>query len=227
MISCVRKQIIEQVCTWNQWPYANGVWNWCVQRGIQGFGGAGRVNRAIDKSAGDVKEQKWMGQHLTLKVPRYWKSLFYVSPVLALGYCHCLHLFDCMCVLKCVNHEFVRAVIHHWFRLKPSNWNKDANTLVKSLLFWRLGGGGGGALTPMYSQFVAVYCYRQLRVFWHLMFLLYKNVIRFNHVVPMNWVIICSGIGMSPGPRLNIKTVLSRYGDFHVKDKTAVRTSYL
>ena len=29
------------------------------------------------------------------------------------------------------------------------------------------------------------------------------------------------------GPRLNIKTVLSTYGDFQVKDKTAVRTSYL
>ena len=29
------------------------------------------------------------------------------------------------------------------------------------------------------------------------------------------------------GPRFNIKTVLSMYGDFHVKDKTAVRTSYL
>ena len=32
---------------------------------------------------------------------------------------------------------------------------------------------------------------------------------------------------VSAGPRLNIKTVLSTYGDFHVKDKTAVRTSYL
>ena len=32
---------------------------------------------------------------------------------------------------------------------------------------------------------------------------------------------------MRTGPRLNIKTVLSTYGDFHVKDKTAVRTSYL
>ena len=31
----------------------------------------------------------------------------------------------------------------------------------------------------------------------------------------------------SSGPRLNIKTVLSMYGDFHVKDKTVVRTSYL
>ena len=29
------------------------------------------------------------------------------------------------------------------------------------------------------------------------------------------------------GPRLDIKTVLSTYGDFHVKEKTAVRTSYL
>ena len=33
--------------------------------------------------------------------------------------------------------------------------------------------------------------------------------------------------GNNSGPRLNIKTVLSTYGDFHVKDKTAVRTSYL
>ena len=35
------------------------------------------------------------------------------------------------------------------------------------------------------------------------------------------------GYGWDTGPRLNIKTVLSTYGDFHVKDKTAVRTSYL
>ena len=34
-------------------------------------------------------------------------------------------------------------------------------------------------------------------------------------------------IGQVSGPRLNIKTVFSTYGDFHVKDKTAVRTSYL
>ena len=32
---------------------------------------------------------------------------------------------------------------------------------------------------------------------------------------------------MDTEPRLNIKTVLSTYGDIHVKDKTAVRTSYL
>ena len=40
-----------------------------------------------------------------------------------------------------------------------------------------------------------------------------------------------NNLGITPhgasGPRLNIKTVLSTYGDFHVKDKTAVRTSYL
>ena len=33
--------------------------------------------------------------------------------------------------------------------------------------------------------------------------------------------------GYLSGPCLNIKTVLSKYGDVHVKDKTAVRTSYL
>ena len=35
------------------------------------------------------------------------------------------------------------------------------------------------------------------------------------------------GAGKTPGPRLNIKDRLSRYGDSHVKDKTAGRTSYL
>ena len=34
-------------------------------------------------------------------------------------------------------------------------------------------------------------------------------------------------VGKTSGPRFNIKTVLSRYGDSYVKDKTAVRTSYL
>ena len=41
----------------------------------------------------------------------------------------------------------------------------------------------------------------------------------FSWLITMSWQL--------PGPRLNIKTVLSTYGDFHVKDKTAVRTSYL
>ena len=40
----------------------------------------------------------------------------------------------------------------------------------------------------------------------------------------MSWQFILKRLA---GPRLNIKTVLSTYGDFHVKDKTAVRTSYL
>ena len=42
-----------------------------------------------------------------------------------------------------------------------------------------------------------------------------------------NEIICCPETRWDPGPRLNIKTVLSTYGDFHVKDKTAVRTSYL
>ena len=31
----------------------------------------------------------------------------------------------------------------------------------------------------------------------------------------------------APGPHLNIKTIVHRYGDSHVKDKTAMRPSYL
>ena len=41
------------------------------------------------------------------------------------------------------------------------------------------------------------------------------------------WLFLADSSFLKPGPRLNIKTVLSTYGDFHVKDKTAVRTSYL
>ena len=32
---------------------------------------------------------------------------------------------------------------------------------------------------------------------------------------------------VAPGPCLNIKTILSKYGDSHVKDKTVARPSYL
>ena len=42
-------------------------------------------------------------------------------------------------------------------------------------------------------------------------------VTHFAHTIPVS----------VPGPRLNIKDRLSRYGDSHVKDKTAGRTSYL
>ena len=45
--------------------------------------------------------------------------------------------------------------------------------------------------------------------------------------VMMMLIIVTAAAATAPGPRLNIKTVLSTYGDFHVKDKTAVRTSYL
>ena len=47
--------------------------------------------------------------------------------------------------------------------------------------------------------------------------LYWNNFVASMDVIDISW----------SGPRLNIKTVLSTYGDFHVKDKTAVRTSYL
>ena len=49
----------------------------------------------------------------------------------------------------------------------------------------------------------------------------------FKDRTPVDLIRPVSQIRAPPGPRLNIKTVLSAYGDFHVKDKTAVRTSYL
>ena len=55
--------------------------------------------------------------------------------------------------------------------------------------------------------------------------LLYHALTTMNQYTTIKSGILCTG--EKPGPRLNIKTVLSTYGDFHVKDKTAVRTSYL
>ena len=51
-------------------------------------------------------------------------------------------------------------------------------------------------------------------------------MIRGMYSVPSICWIVCNSLRIS-GPRLNIKTVLSTYGNFHVKDKTVVRTSYL
>ena len=56
-----------------------------------------------------------------------------------------------------------------------------------------------------------------------------ESIYNFGFVVQEQTCLVCRAGGMlgDAGPRLNIKTVLSTYGDFHVKDKTAVRTSYL
>ena len=57
----------------------------------------------------------------------------------------------------------------------------------------------------------------------------YQTVCKLNDDIQMieKNAITHAATSRLPGPRLNIKTVLSTYGDFHVKDKTAVRTSYL
>ena len=56
-------------------------------------------------------------------------------------------------------------------------------------------------------------------------FLQFSMTFQLNCFMFANDVVLLSET--ASGPRLNIKTVLSTYGDFHVKDKTAARTSYL
>ena len=87
-------------------------------------------------------------------------------------------------------------------------------------------------------------CWRTNFLQIHEQFHVPKNIIRQTaHTIvswpdPKQWLMIhtsdvmrikhmCYTLMPCSGPRLNIKTVLSTYGDFHVKDKTAVRTSYL
>ena len=63
----------------------------------------------------------------------------------------------------------------------------------------------------------------------HLTLITYQAIIIMLELCASSYLIAWVDIMFSASkePCLNIKTVLSTYGDFHVKDKTAVRTSYL
>ena len=63
--------------------------------------------------------------------------VFYPRPVLAFGYCRCLRLSVCVCVRPGVNHELVRAITHHPFKLGSPNLNHQCKRpWLRSLLFW-------------------------------------------------------------------------------------------
>ena len=62
----------------------------------------------------------------------------YPRPVLAFGYCRCLRLCVCVClsVCMCVNHEFVRAITLHPFKLESPNLEHRCKTpWLRSVLF--------------------------------------------------------------------------------------------
>ena len=86
------------------------------------------------------------------------------------------------------------------------------------MLWWRNFDFGVLSICPLYSL-EAVYLYE--RVVLKLEYFNEKQSQAASHITVMLTKL------QTPGPRLNIKTVLSRYGDSYVKDKTAVRTSYL
>ena len=65
-----------------------------------------------------------------------WWVNFYPRPVLAFGYCRCLRLSVCVCVRPCVNHELVRAITCHPFKLESPNLDHKCKTpWLRSLLF--------------------------------------------------------------------------------------------
>ena len=54
---------------------------------------------------------------------------FFPRPVLAFGYCRCLRLSVCPSVRPCVNHELVRAITHHPFKLGSPNLDHRSKDL--------------------------------------------------------------------------------------------------
>ena len=65
-------------------------------------------------------------------------SHFYPRPVLVFRYCRCLRLCVsvCLCVYLCVNHEFVRAITLHPFKLESPNLEHRCKTpWLGSLLY--------------------------------------------------------------------------------------------
>ena len=62
---------------------------------------------------------------------------FYPRPDLAFGYCHRLRLWVCVSVCVCINHEFVRTITHHSFKLGSPNYDQRYKIpWFSSLLVW-------------------------------------------------------------------------------------------
>ena len=71
-----------------------------------------------------------------LMAPSHYLGHFYLRPVLAFGYCRCLRLSVCPSVLSCVNHELVRAITHHPFKLgSPNLDHRCKRPWLRSILF--------------------------------------------------------------------------------------------
>ena len=63
-------------------------------------------------------------------------SDFYPRPVLAFGYCRCLHLCVCLSVCPCVNHLLVRAITQDPFKLgSPNLSHRCKRPWLRFLLF--------------------------------------------------------------------------------------------
>ena len=55
---------------------------------------------------------------------------------MAFGYCRCLRLSVCPSIRPCVNHELVRAITHHWFKLgSPNLDHRCKRPWLRSLFF--------------------------------------------------------------------------------------------
>ena len=66
----------------------------------------------------------------------HYYHFYYPRPVLAFGYCRCLRLSVCVSVRPCVNHELVRAITCHPFKLESPNLDHKCKTpWLRSLLF--------------------------------------------------------------------------------------------
>ena len=78
---------------------------------------------------GNHQTLNFFGKHAILG------QVFYPRPVLAFGYCRCLHV--CVCVCLSVNHQLVRVVTHQPFKLEPPNLDQRCKrSWLRSLLFF-------------------------------------------------------------------------------------------
>ena len=131
---------------------------------------------------------------------------------------HCLKSWT-YCHGECTN--MWRAVLSYGYKIKINvhNWSEWKSTSRQNrgkheMIFLRL------SIFGKQMQYNPVF-FRTCNLANSRAWLIYSICIGLSHHGNTR------GQGQHPGPRLNIKTVLSTYGDFHVKDKTAVRTSYL
>ena len=134
--------------------------------------------------------------------------------------CHlpnCMHPAHCISIIVYLAHSTLFQLTWHWWKCYCNELGAHKFYFCPHCQSW------------FFNMFLSLMIWMACTAFWGPFLCTTLAITVFSLSLSLYlWDSPQSNFTVStPGPRVNIKTVLSTYGDFHVKDKTAVRTSYL